>query len=465
MTPRLPHWVVCLAVALTACGTQAPRPEPPAVPPQWQAPLPHGGDAHALRDWWARFDDPALAELVDAAQRSNPTLEQARARVLEARAGLAQARSLAWPSLDGRAGVTRGRSEVPPPALTSTTLQAGLDTAWEIDLFGSVRHGLAAAQARADAAGLAWHDARVSLAAETAQAYVGLRACESVLAFLTQEAQSQARSAELTRAKVQAGFDAPAVGALADASAADTANRRAAQRVDCEVTVKALVQLTGLDEPALRMRLQDAAARLPQPAAVAMPAVPAAALSQRPDLAAAERELAAAAADVGFADAQRYPRLSLSGSIGFVRLRSAGFETDGPSWSFGPLLSVPLFDGGRRAAQVDAARARFTAARAAYEARARQAVREVEEALVRLDAAAGREADAQRAAQGFRAHFAATEDRWRVGAGSVIEMEDARRLWLAAQAGLVAVQRERVAAWIALYRAVGGGWTTEDTGP
>lgn len=465
MTPRLSRWAGCLAVALTACGTQPPRTEVPAAPAEWQAPLPHGGDAQALRDWWSRFDDPALAGLVDAAQRSHPTLEQARARVLEARAGLAQARSARWPSLDGRAGVTRGRTEVPPPALTSTTAQAGLDTAWEIDLFGGVRHGVAAEQARADSAGLAWHDARVSLAAETAQAYVGLRACESLLAFLAQEAQSQARSAELTRAKVQAGFDAPAVGALADASAADTANRRAAQRAECEVTVKGLVQLTGMDEPALRRLLAGASARLPRPAGFAVPAVPAAGLSQRPDLAAAERELAAAAADVGFADAQRYPRLSLSGSIGFVRLRAAGFETDGPSWSFGPLLTVPLFDGGRRAAQTEAARARFDGARAAYEARARQAVREVEEALVRLDAAAGREADAERAAQGFRAHFAAAEDRWRVGTGSLIEMEDARRLWLAAQGGLVAVQRERVAAWIALYRAVGGGWTTEDKGP
>ena len=189
-----------------------------------------------------------------------------------------------------------------------------------------------------------------------------------------------------------------------------------------------------------------------------MPSVPAQVLSQRPDLAAAEAELAAAAFDVGAADAERYPRLSLGGSIGITTFRAGGLSGDGPSWSFGPLFTLPLFDGGRRLAAVDAARARFDEARAGYEQRARLAVREVEEALVRLDAASRREADAVRAAQGFRDFFAAAQARWEIGTGSLIDQEDARRIALAAQAALVAVQRERVAAWVSLYRAIGGGW-------
>jgi outer membrane protein TolC len=108
---------------------------------------------------------------------------------------------------------------------------------------------------------------------------------------------------------------------------------------------------------------------------------------------------------------------------------------------------------------VDAAEARYMEARARYEQRARVAVREVEEALVRLDAATRREADAQKAALGFREYFDAAQARWDVGAGSLLDLEEARRNALTAAAALVTVQRERVTAWVNLYKAVGGGWT------
>lgn len=463
---RLPvAWpIATTALLLASCASPPQRgtTQPAAAPAQWHAPLPHGGDATALSDWWSRFDDPLLEALIDDAQRSQPTLEQARARIAQARAALRGAQAGYRPALDGSARATRQRSEFPPPSGTVTTASVAADAAWEIDLFGGIGHGVAAARSRAEGSELAWHDARVSVAAETASTYVGLRACEALVSVFTEDAQSLAKTAELTGARVEAGFDAPANGALAQASTAESRNRLVAQRAECDVAVKALVALTGLDEPALRERLAAASAKLPQPAMFAVPALPARLLSQRPDLAAAETELAAAASDIGVADAQRYPRLSLAGSIGIFGFRAGGFDGEGPTWSFGPLLTLPLFDGGRRAANVDAARARFDEARAAYEQRARLAVREVEEALLRLDAAARREADAQRAAQGFRDFFAAAQARWEIGAGTLIDQEEARRIALAAQAALVGVQRERVAAWVALYRAIGGGWEPQD---
>jgi outer membrane protein TolC len=137
----------------------------------------------------------------------------------------------------------------------------------------------------------------------------------------------------------------------------------------------------------------------------------------------------------------------------------------GTNWSIGPALSLPLFDAGRRAAQVDVARARYDEAMARYTQRARDAVREVEEALVRLDAATRREADALAAADGFRRYFAAAQARFDVGAESLLDLESARRNALLAAATLVGVQRERVAAWITLYRAVGGGWLPDAAAP
>ncbi|MBC7573991.1 MAG: TolC family protein, partial [Herminiimonas sp.] len=189
--------------------------------------------------------------------------------------------------------------------------------------------------------------------------------------------------------------------------------------------------------------------------------LPAATLAQRPDVFGAEREVAAASADVGSTQAQRYPRLSLSGNIGVTNFRGAGISTDLSTWSIGPLaLSVPLFDGGRRAANVDAAQARYDEAVSKYRASVRQAVREVEEALVNLQSTAARSSDAVAAADGYRISFNGTESRYKGGLASLVELEEARRTRLAAEIALVTLQRERVAAWIALYRAAGGGWTS-----
>ena len=188
--------------------------------------------------------------------------------------------------------------------------------------------------------------------------------------------------------------------------------------------------------------------------------VPAVALAQRPDVFSAEREVAAASAEVGSAQAQRYPRLSLSGSIGSARFRAGGLTTTLDTWSIGPLaLSLPLFDGGRRAADVDAAQARYEEAAALYRARVRQAVREVEEALVNLESTAARGEDARVAAEGYIASFAGTDARYRSGLASLVELEDARRTQLAAETALLSLRRERATAWVALYRAMGGGWT------
>ncbi|HET9976478.1 MAG TPA: efflux transporter outer membrane subunit [Burkholderiaceae bacterium] len=456
---------VFTAALLVGCGTPRLAATASEAPPaQWQATLPHGGDAQALADWWRRFDDPLVADLVAEAQRTSPTLAQALARLAQARAGVRGAAAQRWPSVNAGAQASRGTNAT-SGFVAATTGSAGLDAAWEVDLFGATRAQVAAAEARGDAAALGWHGARISLAADVAAAYVALRACEAQLQVAEQDAASQRQTATLTGAKVRVGFEAPANGALADGAAADATNRAIAQRADCDVLVKGLVVLTGAAEPALRTRLAAGTARLPQPAAFAVGALPAALLQQRPDIAAAERALVAAAADVGVAEAARFPRLTFSGTLALSAWRAGGQTSDGTAWGFGPALVLPIFDGGARAAREDAAHARYDEARAALDERVRRAVADVEEALVRLDAATRREGEAERAAQGFRDFFSAAEQRWRIGAGSLIDREDARRTALAAQTALINVQRERVAAWITLYRALGGGWSAADATP
>jgi outer membrane protein, multidrug efflux system len=456
----------CAALALAACAS-LPKPEaapavaPAAAPAAWQAPLPHDGQPTELARWWQQFNDPVLSQLIESAQAVNPSVATARSRIEQSRATRVAAQAALGPTLDASASASRGRQDLSLPL--GSSVSAGLQAGWEFDLFGANRAGRDAAQARLDGASASWHDARVSVAAEVANQYTALRACEAQLAQTQLDATSRAETSRLTELAARSGFQAPANAALARASAAQGNSLLTQQRAQCELVVKALVALTGMDEPALRARLVDGAARLPQPAQIAIARVPADALAQRPDLYSAARDVLAASADVTQSSAQRYPRISLSGSIGAARFSTGAGTLDGTVWSLGPVsVSLPLFDGGTRRANVVAARARHDDASAAYAAKLRGAVREVEEALITLQSTADRNADAQVATEGFGASYVAAQARYKGGLASLFELEDARRTAVQAQSALIELQRERVAAWISLYRALGGGWSAAD---
>jgi multidrug efflux system outer membrane protein len=128
------------------------------------------------------------------------------------------------------------------------------------------------------------------------------------------------------------------------------------------------------------------------------------------------------------------------------------------TWSLGPTLSLPLFDAGKRAADVEAARAQYRAAESQFRSKVRTAVKEVEDALVRLDSAHRRLPEAQQAVSGYRAHFEAIRQLFDVGLGNLLDVETSRRSLLSAEMALKELEQERVSAWIALYRAAGGSW-------
>jgi len=459
LLPALPCALAfAFALAAAGCATGGGATVEPVVAPAWHAPLPHDGDVAELRRWWTQFDDPVLAGLVDAAQAASPTIASAAARIEDARARSAAAGAALLPSLGATASAGRARQDVTLPVGTSAGV--GLQASWEIDVFGRNRAARDAAEARVEGAGASWHDARVVVAAETANQYLALRACESLLAEARLDAESRAETARLTELSMQSGFESRANAALTRASAAQGSVLVQQQSEQCEQTVKALVALTGIAEPDLRAQLASTTARLPQPAAIAVPSVPAAALAQRPDVFARARDVVAASADIGAAEADRWPRIVLAGSVGAARFESSFGSFSGTTWSIGPVgVSLPVFDAGARRANVVAARARYDEATSAYAATLRGAIRDVESALISLQGTADRNADAQTAADNFEISYRATEARYRSGFGTLFELEDARRSALAAQITLINLRRERVAAWIALYRALGGGWS------
>jgi len=470
-SPRLPARQLLAAAAcaalLAGCATALP-PAPTLesqVPAAWQAPLPHGGSTAQLADWWHHADDDTLAALIDAALAGNPTLAAAQARLAQARAQIDVQRAGLSPQAGVGATATRGNAStigttakgVEPPIIT--TLQAGLQASWEIDLFGGQRALVDAATARAQGAEALAHLARVSLAANVADSYYGLRLCQAVLQTTEGDAASRGETARLAVISRDAGFTAPATAALAEASAADARARSTQQRATCDAQRKALVALTGLPEPDLKQKLAAAQVQQPQAALLSIATLPADTLRQRPDVWAAEREVLATRAEIHTADAARWPSLSLGGTIGAVQIRAAGGSRDYTSWSFGPLqLALPLFAGGRIAAGQAAARARYDEAVANYQAKVRQAVQEVETALVQGAAARDREPDARAAVAGYRQQFKAMEALYQQGMASLPQLEDARRNLLAVENSLSQLQHDDQAAGVALYRAAGGGW-------
>ena len=426
--------------------------------------LPHNGSLSSLSLWWQQQNDTLLVDMISAAQIVSPSVISARSNIQQAQASRTASRAALLPTLDAAGSLSRSKP-IPlnrnNPAPINNTALIGLQTSWEIDLFGQNQASLNADSERLLGSEALWHEARILVAAEVASQYYGLRACEQLLTVTRADAKSRFETSRLADLLTKAGFGAPATAALARATAAEGNSRVTQQRAECEVSVKALVALTGWREPDLRQKLAQSPAAPPQQGMLDISSVPAEVLGQRPDVYSAARALNAASFEVGSARAQRYPRLSIGGSIAANRFSSRGVTQRLDTWSIGPVaLSVPLFDGGAADANVDAAKARYEEAAGKYRGVVRQAVREVEEAFVALQSTADRGSDTLAAAEGYRASFAGTEARYKAGLASLVELEEARRVLLAAQSAVVLLARERRSAWISLYKALGGGWST-----
>lgn len=416
------------------------------------------GDASvdAASPWWSELSDPVLDRLVAEAFRTSPTLDAAMARLRQSRSQYGQAAAASLPTVDGSAGGQRSGADNGAKPFNQSWLST--NAAWEVDLFGAVRRGQEGAAARADAQQATLADVRVSLAADVTDAYLSYRACQSYVALSEQDVVSREATERLTAISVNEGFTAPYQAVRSKASVAEAKTQLAATRAYCERQENLLTRLTSIARPALMKALGDQPTgldRLPTPKHLSI-AIPSQALTQRPDLRAAERTLAAASADIGLAEADRYPRLSLNGSLAYSANGSSGGSLSVGTWSFGPSLSLPLFDGGRRSAAVEIAKARYDEALADFKAKARTAIQEVEDGLTRYAAAHERAENARIAASQYQHFFTTVDARYREGASNLLELEDARRAMLNAQQTLLGVQQERLQAWVALYRATGG---------
>jgi NodT family efflux transporter outer membrane factor (OMF) lipoprotein len=469
---------ICLSpVLLSACNggwltTAGPDYTPPVMPAAaaWQAPqqeeniLPvaHEGNQANLQAWWDGFQDEALSRLQAAAQQQSPNVASAGAKIAQSRANFASADAALLPSVDGNMAGKRSSASFGGPAFLWDQYQAGLQSNWELDLFGILSRQQEAANSQLESRQAAWHDARVAVAVEVANAYLAYRYCEVQLQLTTTDAESRLKSVMLTETANSSGLRAHTDVALAQASSADGDRLALQYQAQCERSIKGLVALSGLEEAEVRQLLlaaPDRIARLPEPPPFKIDALPINVLRQRPDIAAAERDVAEASANIGVEQAKRLPRISLSGNITPTLQNMNGSALMlAQTWAIGPTLSLPIFDAGKRAANVESMRGQYEFAVSNFRSKVRTAVREVEEALVRLQSAGKRLPLAQSAYHEYQNRFTALQTLYQAGLSSGLEVETARRSLLAAELTVKELDQERVSAWIALYRAAGGGW-------
>jgi outer membrane protein, multidrug efflux system len=458
------------------------------VAPQWQAPLPHEGKLENLKQFWQQFDDALLIELIDSAQQVSLNIAAAKTRIAQARSARVSQLATTRPTLDGTFSTSRS---VQQPDLdfsggsssagagvggvssgsfgsgASNSTQIGLQSAWELDIFGANKILVSSAEKTENAAQANWHEARVAVAAELATSYFNQRYCNATLAILAKDLSSRQESARLTAISVKAGFTPPAAQYLADASASDAKQQLNAQQAQCDLNIKELVVLTNMDEPSLREKL--AKQTFSQESLVAknlfnINELPAKVIAQRPDIYNAEAELIAAAASVQSNKAAQLPRISLNGSIGWMWLSGVGYSGNGNVWSLGPLaITLPIFDSGKRKAEIGSAEASYEESAINYRNKVRVAVKEVESALVTLHSSAQRQSDLQQALTGYQASFKATESKVRAGFANLIELETSRRDALQTETNLLNLETNRTNAWISLYRAAGGDWQNTDS--
>lgn len=426
-----------------------------------------------LAQWWHGFHDPVLDRLVAQALSSNLDLMDAVARVREARALQSEASAALYPTLGASTSYTRVRYSENTPfgsfpqifPVEYNLFEGGFNSSWDLDLFGGIRRGIQAQQAELERAAENQRDVQVAVLAEVGQDYVNVRSLQRRIAIAQSNSQAQRASLELTQERFQMGFAAELDVAQARSLMLATQTTIPTLQTSLVQTIHQLGVLLGRPPEALSSSLSTTHPLLNVSQLnllkLRIPAgLPSELLRRRPDIRAAEREMAAASARVGVATAAFFPDFSMTGTVGLESIALSNFiEGASRFWTVGPTLTLPIFEGGRLRAQLAAANAEQEQAFLIYKKTVLQALEEVEDAL---SAFAHERARHLLLAQNVAAAQRTTdlaEDRYTHGIGSYLDVLEAQRSLYEAQDQLAQSHQLMALDLIALFKALGGGWS------
>jgi multidrug efflux system outer membrane protein len=463
-THSLRHTVAPLlaALVLAGCATAPAELPTPITPPaqfkeqgpRWTIAAP--AEAQDRGTWWKAFADPVLDELVDRAAANNTSIQEAAARLAQARALVRSANADRAPQVGIGAGASRqAGANSAGGAAPSTLVSAGANFSYELDLFGRLARASDAAALDAQAREALLQSTRLLVQAEVAQTYLALRAIDNERVLVRETVAAYQGTLRLTQRRHQAGDIAELDVVRVESELASTESDALTldrQRAQLE---HALAVLVGDAASNFTLGAGEWTATLPQ-----IPAgIPATVLTRRPDVSAAQNGILAAQARVGVAKAAWFPDLSLTASGGFSSPELGDlFKWSARAWGVGALLSLPIFDGGRREAGVQGAQAQLDAALAGYRGQVLVAFKEVEDQLSALRLLQEQAAAQARAVTSATRATVLSESRYRNGMDSQLELLDARRSELRNRRQALQVRASQYQATVSLIRALGGGW-------
>ena len=444
-----------------------------ALGPDYKVPASRAGEAfenssgntsEPPREFWRRFDDPILNGLVDDALKANHDIRIAVANLREARAIQRGVDADAYPSFgttfDGQRRVIPqtsfpgGRS-----ARTGNVFDASVDANWEVNLFGRFTRGSESAAASVSAAQAGVAAAQVSVSGEVARNYFQLRGLQMRLQLAQQSLQNQQSNLELVQARLDAGRGTELDTTRAQAQVEDTRAAIPALETGIELARYRLAVLTGR-LPSELAWLSSQAQALPGLAPVDGIGTPATLLRRRPDIRVAERQLAAATANIGVAEADLFPTVSINGLLGLnAATLGALSSANAYYYNLGASIAWTLFDFGRIRSRIVQSEARSDAALAQYEKTVLTALEETEGALVSFNRNQRRAESLYRAARASEKAAELARRRFEAGVTDFLIVLDAERQLLNDRDGLAQAQTDAGTSLVAVYKALGGGWS------
>ena len=459
-----------------AVGPTYKRPQV-AVPSQWTVAPARGTSTKPAEtdEWWASFQDPELNSLIERAVGRNLDLKLALERVQEARAVRGIARSGYFPSVDANASSTRNRQRViaapfgqrTSPAFVPieyNNFQGALGASWELDVFGGIRRGVQAATADVAAAEENRRDVLVILLGDVGRVFAQLRGFQRRLEIANKNIKAQQDTLDLTTARAKAGLATELDVSRAAAQLESTKAVVPTLLSGIDVSIHRLSVLLGEEPGALRGELEKTSP-IPSAGPDVQVGLPSDLLKRRPDIRRAEAQLAAATARIGEAKRDLFPRFVLTGTAGRQATQLHDLTLGvGNFFSAGPGISLPLFTGGRIRSNIAVQSSRQRAALISYQSAILNSLEEVQNALVNYSQEQERRDRLNEAVQHSQLAVDLATEQYRAGLVDFLSVLDAQRELYANEDQLVQSQTTVTANLIALYRALGGGWTVGGLG-
>ena len=466
MSPLRRAAACALAALLSGCTVGPDYTKPSlALPAGWTEQRITAANAEAadtLKDWWTQFHDPALTQLVADVIAGNLQLQMAREKLREARAERTAAGAAAYPQIGLGAAASDANSSTtlqwPPGNGIDRTYAFGFDASWELDVFGGTRRAEQAADATVDATIEARRAVLVTLLAELATDYATLRATQQRVAIAQKNVAVAERALDLTSTSFARGLTTDL--AVTQARSRLESVQASVPPLQAQATrlIHAIAVLTGRFPGELDTQLAVAAPVVPVPPTLPL-SLPSEVVANRPDIRRAERQLASDTAKIGAAISQLYPHfeipLTLMPTTSYLH---EAFNAASMVWSIGLSATQTVYDGGRRTARVDEAKAAAQADLEQYHQTVLVAFREVEDALTNRQAEDQRRAALQAASRDSQKAANQAERLYAAGLTDFLNVLTTESTEYAAEDQLALSDLARVQQVINLYQALGGGW-------